>query len=196
MKRKSKVRRETILQAAFDVVCAQGYYETKMDDVAQKAGVAKGTVYLYFKDKPDLYVGIVKWLIGQARAIVAEVAGNEQTPSRKLHRVFERWIESLMNRPAAIDLVFPELREERCEISRRFHEQVMPELKGLVDDIARLVKAGVQQGEFRRVEPRLAALSFLNAFRAALLVSTHRLKVRVAPMKALDIFFNGIRRRL
>lgn len=183
-----------ILQAAFNVVCDKGYYETKMDDVARKAGVAKGTVYLYFQDKPDLYVGMVKWLISQARAIVAEVAQEERTPSDKLRRVFARWVESLSSKPAAVDLVFPELREERCEISRRFHEQVLPEIRGLVDDIARLVKAGVRQGEFRSVEPRLAALSFLNAFRAALLVTSHRLGVKAAPVKALDIFFNGIRR--
>ncbi|NPV14922.1 TetR/AcrR family transcriptional regulator [candidate division WOR-3 bacterium] len=194
MKRKSKARREMILQAAFNVVCDKGYYETKMDDVARKAGVAKGTVYLYFQDKPDLYVGMVKWLISQARAIVAEVAQEERTPSDKLRRVFARWVESLSSKPAAVDLVFPELREERCEISRRFHEQVLPEIRGLVDDIARLVKAGVRQGEFRSVEPRLAALSFLNAFRAALLVTSHRLGVKAAPVKALDIFFNGIRR--
>lgn len=194
MKFKSKTKREAILQAAFDLVCDRGYYEMKMDDVAQKAGVAKGTVYLYFKDKLDLYVGIINWLIEQARAIVAEVARKDLTSSVKLREVFDRWVAALSARPQAMDLVFPETGQEGCEIGQRFYAQVLPEVKNLLEDIARLIKAGVRQGEFCPVVPKLAALAFLNVFRSALLISTGHLGVKVAPKKSLEIFFNGIRR--
>ncbi|MGQ9677661.1 MAG: TetR/AcrR family transcriptional regulator [bacterium] len=195
MKLKSKSKREAILQAAFALVCDKGYYEMKMDDVARQASVAKGTVYLYFKDKLDLYVGMVKWFIAQARAIVAEVARKDLTPSAKLREVFDRWVAAHSERPAAMDLVFPETRQEGCEISQRFCAQVLPEVQSLLDDIARLIKGGVRQGEFCPVVPHLAALAFLNAFRSALLISTGRLGVKVNPQKSLEIFFDGIRRR-
>lgn len=194
MKFKSKTKRERILQAAFALVCDKGYYEMKMDDVARQASVAKGTVYLYFKDKLDLYVGLVNWLIGGARAIVADVARQDLMPSGKLRQVFDRWIATLSERPAAMDLVFPETRQERCEISQRFHAQVLPEIKNLLEDIARLIKAGIRQGEFRPVVPKLAALAYLNAFRSALLISTGHLGVKVSPQQSLEIFFDGIRR--
>ncbi len=194
MRKKSTTRRDAILQAAFTAICKRGYYETKMDDVARQAGVAKGTVYLYFKDKADLYVGIVVWLIGQARAMIKEVARTEQSPSAKIQRVFSSWLEQLVSHPAAISLVFPELSYDRCAFTNRFREKVLPEVKRLIDDIAALIREGIRQGEFRAVEPRLAAFSFLSAFRAALISAEHHPGGKSAPQRALDIFFYGIRR--
>ena len=48
-------RQEEILKAAFDVFAAHGYEATRIDDVARKAGIAKGTIYLYFRDKDQLF---------------------------------------------------------------------------------------------------------------------------------------------
>ncbi|MGQ9707775.1 MAG: TetR/AcrR family transcriptional regulator [bacterium] len=193
MRKKSIAKQDAILKAAFAVVCDKGYYETRMDDVARQAGVAKGTVYLYFKDKADLYLGIIRWLVGEARAIVQEVGKMPLSADQRLRLVFERWVVALSAHPATVDLVFPEMREERCEIARRFHLEVLPEIRRLVDAIAALIQLGVKQQEFRKVEPRLAALSFLNAFRSAMLVSSSRLGVRTAPQRALDIFLYGIK---
>jgi AcrR family transcriptional regulator len=52
--------REKILIAARDVFGKKGFYETKMEDVAKEAGVAKGTLYLYFQSKEDLYQCLIK----------------------------------------------------------------------------------------------------------------------------------------
>ena len=53
-------RREAILQAGLAVFSDQGFAATKLDDVAEKAGVAKGTIYLHFKDKQDLFEQMVR----------------------------------------------------------------------------------------------------------------------------------------
>ncbi len=192
MKGKSLTKREALLQAAFGVVCSKGYYEMKVDDVARAAGVAKGTVYLYFKDKPDLYVGIIQWLIGQATAYLKEVASKSLAAKEKISLIFNLWTEKLLQHPAAIDLVFPEMKKERCNIAQRFHRQVLPEVKSMVDALAEIIEEGVRTGEFRPVEPRLAALSFLNAFRAGLLLMSKELKIKGTPARALDLFFYGI----
>jgi AcrR family transcriptional regulator len=192
MRNKSIAKREAILQAAFAVVCGKGYYETRIDDVARAAGVAKGTVYLYFKDKPDLYVGIIQWLINQATTYLKEVASQPLPARGKLSAIFQLWTEKLLQHPAAIDLVFPEMRKEHCNIARRFQRQVLPEVKTLVNKVAEIIKDGVRAGEFRPVEPRLAALSFLNAFRAGLLLMSRELRIKAAPARALDLFLYGI----
>src|SRR6202048_987076 len=53
-------RREAILAAALDEFSAQGFAATRLDDVARRAGVAKGTIYLYFKDKEALFQELVR----------------------------------------------------------------------------------------------------------------------------------------
>ncbi len=194
MRQKSTERRNAILQAAFNTVCARGYYETRIDDVARAAGVAKGTVYLYFKDKPDLYVGVTVWLINQARTIIKDIARQQCSPSAKLQQVFSSWVEHLLSRPTAISLIFPEMNYHHCAITPRFRQRVMPELKKLIDDLSALVRDGIQKGEFRKIDPHLAAISFLGAFHAALLGVSRYLGGKNTPERALDIFFYGIRR--
>ena len=57
-------RRETILAAALDEFSARGFAATRLDDVAQRAGVAKGTIYLYFRDKESLFQELVRAMLG------------------------------------------------------------------------------------------------------------------------------------
>jgi len=56
-------RQEAILAAAFEVFAAHGYEATRIDEVAQRAGIAKGTIYLYFRDKDRLFQAVVRNLI-------------------------------------------------------------------------------------------------------------------------------------
>src|SRR5215831_11689283 len=57
---KSSARREAILAAALDEFSARGFAATRLDDVARRAGVAKGTIYLHFRDKEALFQDIVR----------------------------------------------------------------------------------------------------------------------------------------
>jgi AcrR family transcriptional regulator len=57
-------RREAILAAALEEFSARGFAATRLDDVAQRAGVAKGTIYLYFRDKESLFQELVRSMLG------------------------------------------------------------------------------------------------------------------------------------
>ena len=61
---KSSARREAILAAALDEFSAQGFAATRLDDVARRAGVAKGTIYLHFRDKEALFQEIIRSVLG------------------------------------------------------------------------------------------------------------------------------------
>jgi AcrR family transcriptional regulator len=60
---KSAARREAILDAALDEFSARGFAATRIDDVARRAGVAKGTIYLYFRDKEALFQELVRAML-------------------------------------------------------------------------------------------------------------------------------------
>ena len=61
---KTAARRETILEAALDEFSARGFAAARLEDVAKSAGVAKGTIYLYFTDKEALFQELVRFQIG------------------------------------------------------------------------------------------------------------------------------------
>jgi AcrR family transcriptional regulator len=93
-------RRQAIIEAAFETFIERGYAATRLDDVAKRAGVAKGTIYLHFKDKQALFEELVRSAIvplasrlaepppvtGSIRAVLENFAGNfvrEVTATRR-----------------------------------------------------------------------------------------------------------------
>ena len=191
MKTKSEEKRLAILQAAFAVVTEKGYFETKVDDVAHRAGVAKGTVYLYFKDKPAIYIGLVDWLLEQALAITAEVTARPISPQRKLEELFSTWASGVMSNPGVMALLSMENIHQDNSVMKRFKKHVLPHIMEMQDAIAGIVKQGIEQGEFRPVEPRSAAAMYLSAFRAELLsINRHPSARRAESIK--ELFFCGI----
>lgn len=192
MKHKSDTKRRAILEAAFAVVCEKGYYETKVEDIARRAGVAKGTVYLYFRDKADLYIGMVGWLLEQALALIRAVETERLSPRAKLTRILDLWAQGIFSRPAVIALLSVDTVHQGIKVRSRFHTHVLPHLQELTDGIARIIAQGIRAGEFRRVEPHLAAVSCLFAFRAGMLAVENRLPVKNPARAVQELFFCGI----
>jgi AcrR family transcriptional regulator len=191
MKTKSEEKRLAILQAAFAVVTERGYFETRVDEVARRAGVAKGTVYLYFKDKPAIYIGLVDWLLEQALAITAEVMARPVSPRRRLEELFSTWASGVMSNPGVMALLSMENINQTSTVMKRFKKHVLPHIMEMQDAIAAIVKQGIEQGEFRPVDPRSAAVMYMSAFRAELLSASRSPSVRQAE-SVKELFFCGI----
>src|SRR5450631_1417596 len=62
-KTRSAERRDAILAAALDEFSARGFEATRLDDVARRAGIAKGTIYLYFRDKESLFQELIRTML-------------------------------------------------------------------------------------------------------------------------------------
>jgi AcrR family transcriptional regulator len=84
-----EARREAILAAALDEFTARGYEGARLDDVARRAGVAKGTIYLYFADKETLFQDLVRSLVHPVLGMLEKMRGVD-IPARML-------VEGLLN---------------------------------------------------------------------------------------------------
>jgi AcrR family transcriptional regulator len=90
---KSAARHEAILAAALDEFAAQGFAATRLDDVARRAGVAKGTIYLHFRDKEALFQELV-------RSVLSPLVGMLETIARTdapLRTLAERIVDMFVN---------------------------------------------------------------------------------------------------
>lgn len=187
MKLANADRRTAILNAALALFGEKGYPETRVEDIAHRAGVAKGTVYLYFRDKPAICIGLFIWLLDQALAATSEIAALTVTPRRKLERLFSTWTSGVAASPQVLSLLSMENVNQSNVVMKRFRKQVLPHFRRVQDAIADIVKAGIIQGEFRPVDPRSAATLLLAAFHAELLTgSGHRFE------SVKELFFHGI----
>ncbi len=191
MKEQYAAKRLAILRAAFAIVTEKGYFETTVDEVARRAGVAKGTVYLYFRDKPAIYIGLVDWLIEQALAVTADVVSRPVSPRRKLEDLFAAWATGLMANPGVMALLSVESMHQHNQVMKRFKKHVLPHITEMQDAVAGIVRQGIEQGEFRSVDPQAAAAMYLSAFRAEMLATRPTASPR--PRESIkELFFCGI----
>src|SRR5438067_7422732 len=80
-------KRDAILRAAIDIFADRGYFNAQVADVARAAGVAAGTVYLYFRSKDDLLISIFERSMREALAEGKKVVEGVDDPRERLRRV-------------------------------------------------------------------------------------------------------------
>lgn len=192
MKPRSKEKRSAILAAALEVVSERGYFETTMDEVARRAEVAKGTLYLYFKDKPAIFIGLVDWLLEQALEMLEEVAARRLPAREKLAAVIRGWSAGVMSRPGVLAMMSMDSVHQSTVVMKRFRHDCLPHFERMLDGIAAIVDQGVRAGEFRRTEPRLAAMMVMGGFRATVLVAATGRPVADPAGAVLEVLFDGL----
>jgi AcrR family transcriptional regulator len=85
-RRDPEARRQAILEAALAVFAEEGFAAAKLDDVADRAGVAKGTIYLHFKDKQDLFEQMVREAVSP---VIARLEALAQLPDMPVNMVLQ-----------------------------------------------------------------------------------------------------------
>lgn len=183
---------EAILRAAAKVFAQSGYFNAKVSDVARNAGVADGTVYLYFKNKDDLLTSIFSWAMGEfltrARAELAEMANAKE----KLLS-FARLHFALFEQERDIAIVFQIELRQSTKFMEQFSTTYLAEYLQLLREI---IEEGMNQGVFRTaLNSKLVAkllFGMLDEMATNWVLShgNHSLTATAEPV--LDIFFNGV----
>src|SRR3954469_18794198 len=88
-------KRGAILRAAIRVFATNGFFNSKVADVAREAGVADGTVYLYFKNKEHILVSIFEEYMAEAIAQGREVVASVEDPAETLSRIATLHLERM-----------------------------------------------------------------------------------------------------
>lgn len=186
---------EAILRAAAKVFAQSGYFNAKVSEVARAAGVADGTVYLYFKNKDDLLTSIFSWAMGQFLQRARTELGETEDSSEKLRR-FSVLHFSQLEQERDIAIVFQiELRQ-----STKFMEQFSTTyLAEYLQILREIIEEGQEKGHFRKdLNSKVVAKVLFGALDEmatnwVLSHKTHSLTSMVNPV--LDIFLNGVGNR-
>lgn len=154
--RRKEARPEEITAAALELFVERGYAATRLDDVAARASISKGTLYLYFANKEELFKAVVREglvsPIAEIRGIVDQFEGSTFDLLRRMlfgwwERVGATGVSGIPKLIFAEAGNFPELaRFYVAEVVDPGHEVV-----------AAIVKRGIARGEFRAVDPDYAA---------------------------------------
>src|SRR3954464_13278109 len=104
-------KRERILDAAVKVLAAQRSYNAKVAQIAQEAGVADGTIYLYFKSKDDLLISLFEDRMERVNANLREAIDTESTATARLQRIVKLHLELVEQNRDMAEVISVELRQ-------------------------------------------------------------------------------------
>ena len=153
-------RRDAILRAAIDVFAGRGFFNAQVADVARAAGVAAGTVYLYFDGKDDLLVSIFERTMREAIAEGRAAAAPVRDPVEQLRTVAHVHLDR-MGRDRNLAVVFQVELRQSTKFMERFSSTLLREYLGIIRNI---IVDGQKSGAFRKsVNATLAAKLFFGA---------------------------------
>lgn len=181
-----------ILRAAIRVFANNGYFNAKVADIASEAGVADGTVYLYFKNKEDILHSIfnrsVDDAIAEARRQVAELAD----PREKLRRIALLHLERLgADRDLAV--VFQVELRGSTKFMEEFSAAGFAEYLALIrDTFEEGQRAGVFRADLNAKVVAKVLFGALDEMATNWILSKRRYKLAPMADQVLDIFLNGV----
>lgn len=149
--RRKEARPGELLEAALDLFVEKGFAATRVDDVAARAGVSKGTLFLYFPSKEELFKAVVRQNIaGRFEEWSHELETFEGTTGELLRYCYQVWWERIGATKASgiTKLMFSE-SQNFPEITLFYQQEVIRPGQDLV---RRILRRGVERGEFRPVD--------------------------------------------
>lgn len=148
-RRRKEERPQEITEAAFAVFAEKGYSATRVQEVAKRAGVSKGLMYLYFKTKEELFKAVIKSVVIRRVDALVDVIENTDMPTEEFLRgPMAEFMKRIPGSPVAvvIRLLLSE-GPRHPDLVDYYWENVVS--KGL-GAISSFVERGVERGEFRR----------------------------------------------
>ena len=190
LRRQDKRRR--ILRAATKVFARNGFYHSKVSEIARESDVADGTIYLYFKNKEDLLISIFEESMDQILTMVREEIGKDQDALSKLRRFVRLHMMLMEKNPRLAEVIQVELRQS----SKFMKEYKNVKFLEYLQFIAEVIEQGQREGLIHKeVSPAIFKRMLFGALDELALqwvLSKKRYSLTSMADQVTDIFVNGI----
>jgi AcrR family transcriptional regulator len=188
----------TIAQAAKAVFAERGYQGATLEEIAQRAGMSKATIYIYYKNKDDLFLQVVEELVNMAMAITAEEATTSRPPIEKLYAMVRNKME-FYERERDFFRIYLNERHGLEIAPKDPHKQALREmyLQG-VQTLSKVLQEGMDVGVLRPMDSRRLAF-FLQEMMSTIQIHRFQGKAKTSVQEdveqLLELFLNGALQR-
>lgn len=157
-------RRQSLIEAAKDLFAENGYHATTVDDITRAAGVAKGTFYLYFSEKREVYYEVIRSFMELVKAIGGSVAEEAEKGGEPLHffaqteKAAMRLMQIYMDNSKLARLAY----RESMGMDSKLEEMISDFYREIAELEARNIQIGIDLGIIRPVHPLLTAYAHIG----------------------------------
>jgi len=191
-----KPKRQLILEAAFEVFSRKGFHGAKVDEIAETAGIGKGTIYEYFKSKADVFHEMYIWYVEKYFAELEEGLLEEKEPALKLQRIVKNHIVFLNSVKSLAGKLLSE-SSSQMDVGTEFKKTMISTYKEKMARIQIIIEEGIEKGVFRQVDEALCTMFFfgsLGGISHAMFLLNMDINPDEVAEKVIDILLNGIKR--
>ena len=199
-RRRKDARPSELTAAALDLFVEKGFAATRLDDVAARAGVSKGTLYLYFDSKEALFKAVIEEGIVPALAAAEQQLAGFQGPSADLlQALLNGWWQQIGNTHlgGVVKLIISESRNFP-DVAQYYHDHVIVRGRSL---LRAALNRGIATGEFREmdvescIDVAIAPLLMLAIWRYSFCFCGNDIEPAVFLQTHVDLLVNGLRRK-
>jgi AcrR family transcriptional regulator len=158
-------KRERIIVAAAKLFGDKGYHDTTTAEIAESAGVAAGTIYIYFSSKEELLVAVFEEFLGKHMDALRDGIASETTPGDKLRRLLSLGLQLMQDHPESAQIFLSQLRQS-TQMIRTVAKRSSRAYKDVIEEV---VSEGVRSGLCRQLEIPAAASMLFGAFQQVVL---------------------------
>jgi TetR/AcrR family fatty acid metabolism transcriptional regulator len=138
------------LTAAGEVFSEYGFHETLVDEIATRAGLGKGTIYRYFKNKKELFKAVIVEQIEELNKAVLLESGKYDGTIEKIKAGIRAYLKYFGERKK----LFLRLMLEHGEIERGHHDECCKNYLGQIELMRAFIEAGIKEGVFKDIDPK------------------------------------------
>jgi TetR/AcrR family transcriptional regulator, fatty acid metabolism regulator protein len=185
---------QQIIDAAVRVFARSGFYNSRVSDIAREAGIASGTIYLYFKTKDEILVTLFREKMAAFVAALRTEIAREGDPEAKIRRLVRLHFEVLEASPDMAEVVQVELRQGQ----KFFRGASAHEVSAYFELIGSVLQDGVAAGVFRRDLPVKVATKMLfgamDQLTTSWVLGKRGYRLAEAAEPVANIFLKGVTR--
>jgi AcrR family transcriptional regulator len=200
--REKLARREAIMESAQELFFAKGFNATTMDEIAHRAELSKGTLYLYFASKEELYGSVMSEGLNILFDRLKEALEQDIPPDQKIRKLGEVYYRYYLDyREYSRIFFFLEHRDVSRQIPRELIQESMDKGMRFFQLIVGIIQQGIDEGIFASIDPRKAAVAFWGAVNGTLFLFEEELIKEIIGMDVeqllyftLDLFIEGLKK--
>ena len=160
-------RRAEIIEATFFCIALKGYSNITMQDIADSAGVSKGVIHYYFRNKEELFLSVFEKLIGDLDAHIARRVAQADTPPEQIRAVIGAVFEKIRgNKKFQIVLLDFWAHSTRNATLKKVNASQYSRYRHL---LKKIIADGIKQGQFRKCDPGQLASTLIGMIEGLLI---------------------------
>ncbi|MCY2952709.1 MAG: TetR/AcrR family transcriptional regulator [Planctomycetota bacterium] len=187
MQRPDEKKRQKITATAAKLFATRPFHEVRLDDVAAAAQVGKGTLYIYFKSKEDLYRSLIHDGVMQIMEQLSQSITNDLSPGDALEKTIRLMVTFAYAHPYLFELM-------RAIDSFKGRESLLPARRQLIGFIEQVLRRGADQQSWTDPHPQLTAVFIPGLIRSAILYGPKDIKEKALADQILRLFRHGLQK--